>query len=204
MTQPEQARRLGLELLVIVAGVLLALGAQAAVEEWSDRQREREFVSDLLTEFQLNESRLNADIELTRQAVVASELWRAGLASASLSADSAGILYAASLNPARFDPISGSLRSLIDGGDLGLIRDRRLRAELAGWRDRTDEHRMTANAVDATRSILTQFLIGTSQAPPAQALELDRINLAVMSEQQAALLEPLRRIISMLEQELSD
>ena len=202
MTRYDHTRRLGAELLVIVTGVLLALGAQAGLEEWSERRREHEFMVDLLEEFRLNEARLLADIEFTRAAVTASELWRDGVASGSVSADSLAVLYAASLNSARFDPISGSLRSLIDGGDLGLIRNSTLRAKLAGWPDRAEEHRMTANAVDMIRVNLTPLIIGSGRLPPIGALELDRLNLSVMSEQQSDLLEPLREIISMLDREL--
>jgi hypothetical protein len=55
----------GMDLLIIVTGVLMALGAQGAVQEWSNRQHEHAFLVDLLAEFRLNETQLHKDIELT-------------------------------------------------------------------------------------------------------------------------------------------
>lgn len=203
MDRGERSRRVLTELLTIVAGVLIALGAQAAAQEWSDRNHEHAFLVDLLAEFRLNEVQLQKDLALTNNAVAAADLWRAsGAGPTSLERDSVAALYAASLNPARFDPISGSLRSLIDGGDLGLIRNRRLRAALAGWNDRTQEQVMTSFSVDMMRSMLEQFLIPEGQAAPAEALKLDRLLLQVVAEEQNALLQPLRDMIAMLEEEL--
>jgi hypothetical protein len=202
MNQTERFRRVVVELLIIVAGVLIALGAQSAAQEWSDRRHERAFLLDLLAEFRLNEEQLHKDIKKTGQAVSAADEWRSkGTDSVKPEGDSSAAFYAASLNPARFDPISGSLRSLIDGGDLRLIRNRQLRAALAGWGDRTQEQIMTSITVDMMRSTLTQFLVPEGLAAPAQALELDRVLLQVTYDQQRALLDPLREIISMLELE---
>jgi hypothetical protein len=198
MNQSEGFRRVFVELLIIVAGVLIALGAQSAVQVWSDRRHEREFLLDLLAEFRLNEKKLLKDIKTTEQAVSAADEWRSELAgSANSGNDSSAALYGASLNPARFDPTSGSLRSLIDG----LIQNRQLRAALAGWEDRTKEQVITSITVDMMRSTLTQFLIPEAAAAPAKALELDRSLLQVTYDQQKALLDPLREIISMLENE---
>ena len=159
--------RLSAELAIIVAGVLIALGAQSAAQEWSDRRDERAFLLDLLAEFRVNESQLLRDIDQTGQAVTAADRWRdTGTSSLAAESDSAAGFYAASLNPARFDPISGSLRSLIDGGDLGLVRNRQLRAALAGWEDRTQEQIMTSVTVDMMRSVLMQFLIPEGRAAP--------------------------------------
>ena len=198
----DRARQLAGELLVIVIGVLIALGAQAGVEEWSDRRRERAFIVDLIEEFRQNEARLLTDLELTRSAVAASELWRDGIEDGSLGIDSLAVLYAASLNPARFDPISGYLRSLIDGGDLGLIRDSRLRAELAGWPDLYEEQRLTSVAIDVIRANLMPVIVVSDGVPPPEALEIDRVNLSVISDQQEALLGRLRQIRSLLEEQL--
>jgi len=203
MNQGEKSRRVIVELAVIVAGVLIALAAQAIAQDWSDRRREQAFLVDLLEEFRLHEAQLSKDLEETNHAIASAEIWRqAASDSARISADSSDALYAASLNPARFDPLSGSLRSVIDGGDLGLIRDRRLRAALAGWTDRTQEQVMTSLSVDMIRSMLGQFLIADGVAAPRSALEADRLMLQVVGRQQNALLVPLREIIAMLEEEV--
>lgn len=187
--------RLLAELSIIVLGVLIALGAQSAFQEWTDRRDEHEFLLDLLEEFRANESQLQNDIEQTGRAVAAADKWR-------VDDDSDTDSYAASLNPARFDPISGSLRSLIDGGDLRLVRNRQLRAALAGWSDRTQEQVMTSVTVDMMRSMLMQFLIPEGQSAPKQALELDRLLLQVTYDQQKQLLVLLRQIIEMLQHEV--
>lgn len=203
MGREEGVRRVGIELVVIVAGVLIALAAQAVVEDWSERRREDAFLVDLLEEFRLNEVQLQRDLEETRRAIASAARWRdPSAASGGASAESAAALYAASLNPARFDPFSGSLRSLIDGGDLGLIRNRQLRAALAGWRDRTQEQMMTSLSVDMIRSMLGQFLIPEGRAAPTAALEIDSLMLLVVGQQQEALLQPLRDIMGMLEDEI--
>jgi hypothetical protein len=195
--------RLLTELAVIVFGVLIALGAQSAFQEWTDRRDEHEFLLDLLEEFRANESQLQNDIGQTGRAVAAADKWRGnGASSIAVEDDSDADSYAASLNPARFDPISGSLRSLIDGGDLRLVRNRQLRAALAGWSDRTQEQVMTSVTVDMMRSMLMQFLIPEGQSAPKQALELDRLLLQVTYDQQKRLLVVLRQIIEMLEQEV--
>jgi hypothetical protein len=197
--------RLSAELAVIVAGVLIALGAQSMAQEWADRRDEQEFLLDLLAEFHVNESQLLMDIEQTERAVAAADRWREeGAGSVAAESDSETGSYAASLNPARFDAVSGSLRSLIDGGDLGLIRNRQLRAALAGWDDRTQEQVMTSVTVDMMRSMLMQFLIPEGQAAPAQALEVDRLLLQVTYDQQRRLLGLLREVIGMLEIEVGD
>ncbi len=203
MSRGERYQRVGTELVIIVAGVLIALAAQAVAQDWSERRREQAFLVDLLEEFRLNEVQLQKDLEETNHAIAAAALWRRPSSSSThASADSSAALYAASLNPARFDPFSGSLRSLIDGGDLGLIRNRQLRAALAGWRDRTQEQVMTSFSVDVIRSTLGQFLIAEGRGAPRAALEVDSLMLHVVGQQQNALLEPLRDIIGMLEEEI--
>lgn len=49
-----------------------------------------------------------------------------------------------------------------------------------------------------------QFLIPEGQAAPAPALKLDRLLLQVIYDQQKALLDPLREIVSMIEQEVGE
>lgn len=102
MSQHERFRRVLTELLIIVTGVLIALGAQPAAHEWADRRDERAFLLDLLAEFQLNESQLQKDIEQTGQAVAAADMWRDTRAGATaVEGDTVADFYAASMNGAR-------------------------------------------------------------------------------------------------------
>ena len=136
-------------LIVIVAGVLIALAGDAAWAERKARLREREILTDLVAEFRDNELRLRTDIASNRQALAASEEWAEGmLAPSSLSEDSLATLYIAGNSFARFDPSTGALRSLIDGGELNIIQDDDLRRMLAGWDDRAGEATKTAGAIN--------------------------------------------------------
>ena len=56
-------------LVVIVAGVLLALAGDAAWSSRGDRIREQEVLADLLEEFKENEAILLTDIEGNRKAL---------------------------------------------------------------------------------------------------------------------------------------
>ncbi len=119
--------------VVIVVGVLVALAADAGWAERQDRVREGEALSDLLEEFRENQTVLLFDIEANRRARQSGEAWAlAVLGRVSVSPDSASALFVTALRDARFDPATGALRSLLDGGELGLIQDLDLRRALAG------------------------------------------------------------------------
>ena len=186
------------EIVIVVAGVMIALGAQAAVKERADRRAEQAYLRDLLEEFRTNEERLRRDIEITGHAVAAGEQWRSsGRAGGTGEQD----LYVASLMAARFDPVTGTLRSLIDGGDLDLIRDRELRAALAGWTDRTHEHRLTARDVVLIRSSLFDLLATDGTSAPAAALQMDMLLIQGGFNQLNDLLAVVQGIVAMLERE---
>ena len=59
---------------MIVAGVLLALAADATWEARGDRVREQEVLADLLQEFRENEANLARDIEVNSLAHAAGQL----------------------------------------------------------------------------------------------------------------------------------
>ena len=100
-------------LIVIVAGVLIALAGDATWAERKERLRERVLLTDLVAEFRENEFRLRADIAVNRGALAASEKWADEiLVSSGVSGDSLATLYIAGNNFARFDPTTGALRSL--------------------------------------------------------------------------------------------
>ena len=147
-------------LLVIVVGVLLALAAEAAWVERGERIREQAILHDLIEEFRANESRLLVDIDTNVGAQAAGEAWAAAmLGSDAVSSDSLSSLFFTSHWGARFDPVTGVLRSVIDGGELGTIRDDELRAALAGWLDRAEEARLTDVGVTNMRASLAPVLL---------------------------------------------
>jgi hypothetical protein len=162
---------------VIVVGVLLALAADSVWEERGNRIAEQRVLEDLLDEFRENDARLVADMETNRRATSAGAGWAAVmLGKDTVSTDSLAALYVAAHGAARFDPVTGALRSLLDAGELHLIRDADLRRALAGWPDRAEEVRNTSNDVNVTRSGLASVVLrlepGTELAAGARAAVL--------------------------------
>ena len=193
---------------VIVFGVLIALGADAAWEERTDRLREREVLSDLLEEFQENETLLEADIESNTRSEAAGTAWAgAMLGTAPVSSDSLLVLWVATTRWARFDPVTGALRSLLDGGELRIIQDQDLRRALAGWSDRAEEARNTSRDITVELSNLTPMLLslqpGASHSPGERvAIANADLLLRRRNRQLIPLLQRLREIISLLEGQL--
>ena len=196
------------EFIVIVVGVLVALGADAAWNERYDRVREREALLDLREEFIENESTLLRDIETNRAAQRAGQAWTAVMSERSaVSADSARALFLTAIQDARFDPGTGALRSIVDGGELGLITNSDLRRALAGWADRMDEARRTGNETGIQRSTLIPFLLSIPRDRPLYAGERTAVDLfgllvAYQVRQQERLVEPTREILEQIEREL--
>lgn len=194
---------------MIVAGVLLALAGDAAWAERSDRIREQEVLVDLLEEFKENETILLADIETNRKARQAGAEWAdAMLGHVSLSADSASALLLTALRSARFDPVTGALRSLVDGGELRIIRDSNLRRALAGWADRTAEARLTTESMHGQRHSLLPFVMALPVDRPFSPGQRSAVfafaqSVAGQSEQLEALVEPIRAIVTMIEGEIN-
>ncbi|MEJ2540208.1 MAG: hypothetical protein P8188_09585 [Gemmatimonadota bacterium] len=187
----------------------MALGADAAWSERHDRMREREALSDLHEEFLENESTLRRDIEINRAAQRAGQTWTAAMSEGSvLPTDSASALFLAAIQDARFDPGTGALRSIVDGGELGLITNSALRRALAGWADRMDEARRTGNETGNQRSTLIPFLLAIPPDRPLTtgdrtAIDLFGLLVAYQVRQQERLVEPTREILDLIQQELS-
>jgi hypothetical protein len=156
-------KRLLAELGVIVAGVLIALAADSAWSNRSDRLREIEILRDLREEFNENSRILRADMEMNEASLEAGRLWaRAMLGDLQIPGDSLAGLYEASWNNARFDPVTGVLQGVLASGDLSIIQNVDLRQALAGWPDRAEEARNTSENANIQRS---------TWAPALSALE---------------------------------
>lgn len=195
-------------LIVIVAGVLLALAGEAAWAERGDRFREQELLADLLEEFQENEAILWADIEANRLAIDAGAKWsQAVLGEVSLPADSVHALLLTALSDSRFDPVTGALRSLVDGGELGVIRNTELRRALAGWVDRTGETRLTTQAWDGLRSNLLPLVLSYDRdasltVQQRRAVLVLTSTFARQNAQLEALAPRIREIATMIQAEI--
>ncbi|MEN8374764.1 MAG: hypothetical protein ABFS34_04890 [Gemmatimonadota bacterium] len=195
-------------LVVIVIGVLLALAGEAAWAERGERAREQEILADLLEEFRENEARLLTDMETNRQARAAADIWvQVVFGETSVPPDSLFALADAAQGDARFDPVTGALRSLVDGGELGVIRNDELRRALAGWSDRVEEARMTAASYDNLRSNLSPLIYSLNPGEPigpgpGTAVEMAAAASGRHNFQLTALAERIGEIIALVESEM--
>ena len=123
-------KRLLAEFTVIVAGVLIALAVDSWWERRQERSRAREYVQQLLVDFETTERRLRSTIEAETQRLegVTTVIDRA-LRGPWPQADSlelpTGYNY--------FEPLKGTLTALIEGGDLRLLRSDSVRFELIAF-----------------------------------------------------------------------
>lgn len=129
------------EFVVIAAGALAALGAQAWWQGRQDREREQAYLRQLLVDTRENAHRLAHAIatdSTTRDALthlVVRLYDPAGPPSAdTVLAALSGTVFSAS----DFQPIAGTYGALIATGDLRLIRDDSLRARLVAYAGRLD------------------------------------------------------------------
>jgi hypothetical protein len=145
--------RLIAEGAVIVVSVLIALGAEASWGRMQDRAREAEILSDLADEFDENEFRLRTDLARNDSVVARLVAWHAVVtAGVEISPDSTAALLDGSLFLSRFDPLTAVLGSVLQAGELALVRDIDLRNDLAGWQGKVEEARITALDVQAYRA----------------------------------------------------
>jgi hypothetical protein len=202
--------RLAAEFAVIVVGVLVALLAESAWQERGERAREQVILEDLLDEFRENERRLLRDIDLSQASRESAVAWAAVMkGGVQVSSDSVATLWAGALNWGRFDPVTGALRSVVDGGELSLIRNDELRLAVAGWSDRAEEARITAREVLIVMSDQAPFALEIQPGAPLTPGQASAIG--IMEDygggsllQLRPLLERLRETIGLLEAELSE
>jgi hypothetical protein len=122
--------RLFAEFTVIVAGVLIALAVDSWWERRQERNHAREYLAQLLVDFQGTERRLRGTIETETQrlegvnSVIGSALRGPWPQADSLELPT-GYNY--------FEPLEGTLSALIQSGDLRLLRNDSVRFELIAF-----------------------------------------------------------------------
>jgi hypothetical protein len=122
------------EFIIVVTGVLAALAAQAWWERQQEREVEREYLSLLLADARINEARLAEAIQRDSVSLLGAGRALAALDGATLvAADSflTWLGWAASSTELR--PMDGSFQAIISSGDLRLIRNDTLRAEIVSY-----------------------------------------------------------------------
>ena len=209
-TRSAQLHKLLAELLVIVVGVFIALAADAAWDDYTEGRRESGVLADLLNEFRDHEARLSTDIQTNELAHAAALQYGAVLrGELEISGDSLTRLVDRSQRGARFDPLTGTLSSLLDGGELSLIGDPELRRALAAWGDRVDEARATSEAMSSNRRAILPLLaeIERHRSPSPfeiAVLALDANSATFGVDQLRTLLEDTREIVGRLEAAVGD
>ena len=137
------------EAVVITASILLAFSLDA----WWDRSKELDQEQQLLAAFTTEFAGVEAELARARAvhaaAIAATRtLIRTSDTQAPLPAgDSLLSLMDIFWRRTTFDPPDGVLSGALEGGQLGLIRNDSLRALLAGWRGRVEDHQKTEQLV---------------------------------------------------------
>ena len=133
------------EVAVIAAGALAALAAQAWWQDRQDREREADYVRQLLTDTRENERRLTKEIADDSTAGVAAKRTAAFMFGTGPIPPSDTIVhwlfYNGAFSSSEFQPINGTYAALLTTGDLRLIRDELLRGELVAYAARLDAER---------------------------------------------------------------
>lgn len=133
------------EFAVIVAGVLAALGAQAWWDHREEREREREYLVQLLADTRENESRLDRAIGQDSLAQIAARRVAEALYGPgplpppdTMAAWFTGGAFSSS----DFRPLSGTYGALLAGGDLRIIRTDSLRVGLVAYSATLEHERL--------------------------------------------------------------
>ena len=135
MSQGRHTLRAGaIEVAAIVGSILLAFAIDAAWEQRQERSDARELLAGLQAEFEFQRSELiryrDRWVDVREATGRLLEVIGSGAAPAPAVMDS---LMLGLLNPATFDPRTGTLEAATGSGELGLIGSRELRDMLAGW-----------------------------------------------------------------------
>ncbi len=126
-----------IEGLVIILSILMAFGIDAW---WSARQarvEEREAIAQLATDFRSNAARLDTIRSMHEAALEASYeiLARAGMRGEPRGDQRTAELVWHSLRAWTYAPVLGGINSLVQSGQLDLLRNDSLRVAVAGWPD---------------------------------------------------------------------
>jgi hypothetical protein len=140
-SRAKSARDLLVEAVLIVGSILLAFAIDAAWEGIGTDREEAELLSALLSDFQRNQTLLEVTAEQHRSHRAAALDFLSGAAPAGTAptepVDDATLITLVSWTT--YDPALGSLQAAIGSGQLSLISDPTLRAELAMWMDLVED-----------------------------------------------------------------
>lgn len=167
------AARLFAEFVVIVAGVLVALAAQAAWDVRTERQQEEGYYHALLRDLQSDTAEYAIALRMTRRSIETANYARSVILGDTVNGTrplSKSIYYASWVNYP--DWASGTTEELYNAGTIRLIRDRPIKEALHAYRALVAEWRprMQGPEYDAFREY-RQLTIGLVPLEAAIAYE---------------------------------
>jgi len=158
---PGFVRRLVAEFAIIFVGVVLAFQFENWRESRQDREREGEALQALAEDFRVNRDRLSETRRSQSMTVQALGVWLRAAAGKDpvASADSLGVFWPYAISWYGEETLSGAYDGLTSSGDLGLLRDARLRSLLsefygvvdAGFEDHDNEMDLLMALIDLSR-----------------------------------------------------
>lgn len=139
----EQLKRINLkyfftELLIVVAGILIAVSLNSWREDNADKNREQFYLNSLKTDFEQSLASLNEiqSQNLESDSSVRRLIMVIGNNDATVNPDSAKKLLSGHLfGFNRFVPTSGTYKEIISTGSLQILSDDELRIALSSWDD---------------------------------------------------------------------
>lgn len=128
----ELQRRLAADFVIIVVGVLVALGVDAAWEAREERVREAAYLGQLRADLSVTADTLVAAIEVDSLAREGADRALDALNSTRLPPSDSLVTWtiAATNSSAWFYPTMGTVTALVESGELRLVRDESLRREV--------------------------------------------------------------------------
>jgi len=156
------------ELIVIVAGVLIAFQVETWRDDVQTRQREQAQLVALAADFNENAARLRDAEAFQRRALLAyHEVLAIGAGDAPMPPpDSAYTLFRHIRQFARFEPVTGAYDAMVSSGDLRLLQSQELRAHLAAFAGAAGDGYEDEGLAELLRAEFT--LVGARTIPMAR------------------------------------
>jgi hypothetical protein len=151
------AWKLAAELAVIVAGVLIALGADSWWEQREEHRRAEQYLEQLLVDFKSTERQIQSTIaEDEKTSAAASRVIDGAYHGRYPPTDSLEL----PTGYQQFRPLTGTLTALVQGGDLRLLESDTLRFELVAYSATVDEVETVLRHTEAMIWNSTEHVIG--------------------------------------------
>lgn len=141
-------RKLAFEFLVIVLGVLTALGVDEMRQASKDRDREQFYMHQIELDLEATRAQLGPAVDTYRSQLAASQAFLSGLNQRTHRAnDSLDVLVRRSSSFPEFRLIMGTIDGLMDGGDLGIVRSPAVRNALLTYRNVVEDAKVQHEAM---------------------------------------------------------